>query len=159
MKFPRVIQLDDSDLRVYAAPARPGEWAVSGAFAFLETDLERADGKTREAFRHGFLGLDSFGWTTLVEVTEINNAEYAQLIERLAVHLMLRYGAPDIDAATKAAEEEAAFAASICEHPLQTILAVEREVGAEGIEENFRVVPPRSEIDHSKVKIWAIEEE
>src|SRR5205814_434574 len=60
MRFPRVIRFDDSDLRVYATPSRPGEWAVSGAFAFLGLDLERADGKTREAFRHGFLGLDSF---------------------------------------------------------------------------------------------------
>lgn len=156
MNFPRVIRLDDSDERIYAALSRPGEWAVPGAFAFLNVDLENADGKTLQAFHNGFLGVDSFGWTTLVQVDEISNAEYAQVIERLAVHFVMRYNAPDLDVATKAAQEEVEFAASICDHPVNTLLAVKRSLGEEGIEENFRVVQPPGGIDHENLKLWSI---
>lgn len=156
MHFPRVVRLDDSDERVYDAAAAPGEWAVPGAFVFLEVELETADGKTREAFRHGFLGVDSFGWSTLVQVDEIGLAEYATVVERLARHFVQRYNAPDTAAARQMAEEEAAFAVSICEHPRHTLLALDREIGEEGIVENFRVVRPPSGLDHEKVKIWKI---
>lgn len=158
MYFPRVIRLDDSDTRVYATPAQPGEWAVPGAFSFLGFDLDKADGKMRQAFRNGFLGVDSFGWSTLVQVSEMSNAEYAQVIERLAVHFLLRYNAPDLDVATTAAKEEVDFAVSICDHPVNTMLALERTMGEEGIEESFRVVPLPTGIDHAKVKMWAVEE-
>ena len=56
MLFPRVVRLDESDERVYETAAAPGEWAVPGAFVFLEVDIDQASGKVREAFRHGFLG-------------------------------------------------------------------------------------------------------
>lgn len=156
MYFPRVVRLDDSDERIYAAAAAAGEWAVPGSFAFLEIALEQADGKTREAFRHGFLGTDSFGWSTLVQVDEIGLAEYAAVVERLAQHFVQRYNAPDIAAARRMAQEEAAFAVSICEHPRHTLLALDRELGEEGIIENFRVVRPPSGVDHEKIKIWKI---
>lgn len=159
MYFPRVIRLDDSDVRVYETPARPGEWAVPGAFAFLDLDLERLDGKMREAFRRGFLGTESFGWSTLVQVDEIGDAEYAAVIERLAAHFMQRYGAPNLDAARVAAAEEAAFAASICGHPVHTMLMLEREVGEEGISENFRVVQAADPLDHGRVKVWTVADE
>ena len=159
MHFPRVIQLDDSDQRIYQPPARPGEWAVPGAFAFLGAEPERLEGKAREAFRHGFLGTRSFGWSTLVRIDDISDAAYAGVIERLAAHLMQHYGAPDLESARAAAQEEAAFAASICKHPLQTLLAVEREVGEEGIVENFRVAATPDPLDHTRLKIWTIEED
>lgn len=154
MLFPRVVRLDESDERVYETTAAPGEWAVPGAFAFLDVDIAQADGKQREAFRHGFLGTDSFGWSTLVQVEEIALAEYAAVVEKLAQHFLQRYSAPTVDAARQMAQEEATFAASICEHPRHTLLAVDRTIGEEGIEENFRVVRPPGGLDHEKVKIW-----
>ena len=36
MKLLRTIRFDDSDDQVYARAAVPGEWAVSGAFAFAD---------------------------------------------------------------------------------------------------------------------------
>jgi hypothetical protein len=159
MHFPRVVQLDDSDQRIFQPPARVGEWAVSGAFAFLAAEPGELDGKAREAFRHGFLGTRSFGWSTLVRVDNISDAAYAEVIERLAAHLLQHYGAPDLASARAAAQEEAAFAASICKHPLQTLLAVEREVGEEGIVENFRVAAAPDPLDHTRLKIWTIEDD
>ena len=159
MYFPRVVRLDDSDTRVYDAPSRPGEWAVPGAFAFLGADIDRADTKTREAFRHGFLGTESFGWSTLVQVDEISIFDYLALIDRLAAHFVERYGAPDLDAARAAAQEEAEFAASICNHPLHTLLAVRREIGEDGVVENFRVVRAPDGLDHERIKLWTVEED
>lgn len=159
MLFPRVIRLDDSDERVYETLSRPGEWAVPGAFAFVDVDTETLTGKAREAFRHGFLGTESFGWSTLVQVDEIGIVEYLAVIDRLAQHFVQRYGAPSLEAARDAAQEEAEFAASICNHPRHTLLALEREVGEEGIVESFRVAAPPGGLDHASVKIWTATDE
>lgn len=158
MLFPRVVRFDSSDERVYETVSRPGEWAVPGAFAFVDADPGQLTGKAREAFRRGFLGTGSFGWTTLVEVDEITVFEFAAVIDRLAAHFVRRYGAPNLAAARGAAQEEAEFAASICDHPRHTLLAVVREVGEEGIVESFRVVQPPSGLDHERIKLWAAEE-
>lgn len=158
MRFPRVIRLDDSDRQVYDAPAMPGEWAVSGAFAFLEVDVGRLEGKARAAFRHGFLGSESFGWSTLVAVEEICAAEYQAVIERLADRFIRHYGAPDRAAALTAACAEAEFAAGICDHEIHTLLALEREIEDDGIVESFRVVRPPSAMDHESVRLWAVED-
>jgi hypothetical protein len=152
------VRLDESDARVYDPPARPGEWAVPGSFAFVAVDVERLEGKAREAFRHGFLGIETLGWGTLVSVEDIAALEYARLVERLAEQLLERYGVPDMDAARLVAIEEVEYAASLCEpQPLHTLLAVEREANADGIVENFRVVQPPSGLDHERVRIWTIE--
>ena len=88
MKFLRVIRLDDSDTQVYEQVSRPGEWAVPGSFAFLDMDAESLQGKQLQAFKSGFLGTQSFGWTTLVEIAEIDDDAYQQVIDRLAAHFM-----------------------------------------------------------------------
>ncbi|WP_282609823.1 DUF6505 family protein [Pelagibius sp. Alg239-R121] len=156
LRFPRTIRLDQSDLSVFELAAEPGEWAVSGAFAFAglaEADLH---GKTRQAFAHGFLGLGSFGRSTLVVVTEIDAATYNRLIDALAQHFIDHFGAPDLSAARPVAEEEAAFAASLCDHPINTLLAVSRELEERGIVESFRVIAPETPKSHTK--IWEIVE-
>ena len=66
MKLLRTIRLEASDTFVFDQPAEPGEWAVSGAFAFWGGDPTVLEGKARTAFRSGFLGVSSLGWSTLV---------------------------------------------------------------------------------------------
>jgi Family of unknown function (DUF6505) len=66
MKLLRTIRLDTSDTFVFDISAEPGEWAVSGTFAFWSRDPAKLEGKTRTAFRSGFLGVSSLGWSTLV---------------------------------------------------------------------------------------------
>mgnify|MGYP001617942364 CR=1 FL=1 len=158
MRFPRVLCLDDSDSRVYENLAVPGEWAVPGSFVFLDVDLDSLKGKPLEAFRHGFLGTGSFGWSTLVMVDSISDEEYRAVIEGLVTHFVQCYAAPDRMAALAAAQEEADFAASICNHDIHTLLALERNVEDGSIVESFRVVSPPNAIDHTVVKIWAVEE-
>ena len=154
MNFPRAIRLDGSDLEVYESAAQPGEWAIPGSFHFINDSAESLEGKRLQAFRSGFLGTASFGWCTLVEVAEIDEDEFQQVVDRLAQHLVREHGAPHIAAALPVAADEADYAASICSHPPHTLLAIERDFGDDGLVESLKVIRPADGADHGKVKIW-----
>ena len=117
MKLLRTIQLDASDSFVFEKPAEAGEWAVSGAFAFVRSDPANLQGKARTAFRAGFLGLPSLGRSTLAQIVEAKEADRLSVVEMLAVQLVSGFGAPDLSKARLAAEEEIEFVASLCDHP------------------------------------------
>src|SRR5258708_31877444 len=143
LRFPRTIRLDPSDTFVFERAAEPGEWAVSGAFVFWNRDPANLGQKQRVALRSGFLGIGSLGWSTLAIVTEATEAERDAVVERLAAQLLAKFGAPDQEAARAAAEEEVAFAASLCDHPAQTLLAVQRSTENGEIRELFGTLKPR----------------
>jgi Family of unknown function (DUF6505) len=143
LKFPRTIRLDPSDTFVFERAAEPCEWAVSGAFLFWNRDPARLGPKQRVALRSGFLGIESLGWSTLAIVTEAMDSDRQAMVERLAGHLLAKFGAPDPEAARIAAEEEVAFAASLCDHPPRTLLAVQRSIENGEIRERFRTLKPR----------------
>ena len=77
MKLLRTIRLDPSDTFIFERSAEPGEWAVPGGFAFFDADPATLEGKARVAFRSGFLGISSLGFSTLVQVVAANEAETA----------------------------------------------------------------------------------
>lgn len=142
MKLLRTIRLDPSDTFVFEKAADPGEWAVSGAFAFAHLDAAKLEGKVRAAFRSGFLGIDSLGWSTLVQIVEASEEDRAGAVEMLAQRLVERFGAPDLATARPAAEEEIAFAASLSEHPKGMLAAVSRKYQDGAIREAFRTLTP-----------------
>jgi hypothetical protein len=142
MKLLRTIRLDPSDTFVYERAAEPGEWAVPGAFAFAHADVATLEGKARAAFRSGFLGIDSLGWSTLVQVVEASEAHRAAAVELLAQRLVEHFGAPDLATARAAAEEEIAFAASLSDHPKGMLAAVSRKYKDGAIRESFRTLTP-----------------
>lgn len=159
MRFPRCIRLDSSDLQVFELSAEPGEWAVPGSFAFAAGDPADWSRKRQLAFRSGWLGTQSFGRSSLVEVAEIEEADFFELIERLARHFVELYGAPDLVSALPAAREEADYAASLCDHKTHSLLAIEREFTDSEQEEariveRVRVIQPERATDHAK--IWQI---
>lgn len=143
MKLLRTIRLDTSDTFIFEHAAEPGEWAVSGAFIFADVEPDDLQGKTRSAFRAGFLGVDSFGWSTLVQIVEASEADRLALVDELAKRLLDKFGAPDLDTARIAAEEEVAFAASLCNHPQDTLIAVHRSFEDGEIREAFRSLHAR----------------
>jgi phenylpyruvate tautomerase PptA (4-oxalocrotonate tautomerase family) len=145
VKLLRTIRLDPSDTFVFERAAEPGEWAVPGAFAFWNTDAAKLEGKARSAFRGAFLGVESLGWSTLVQIVEASAADRAALVERLAQQLVAHFGAPDSAAARAAAEEEVAFAESLCNHPADTLIAVHRNFEDGEMREAFRTLHPRGE--------------
>jgi len=143
MKLLRTIRLDASDTFIFDPVAEPGEWAVSGAFVFWNGDPTRLEGKTRAAFRSGFLGLTSLGWSTLVQIVEATSQDRVNAVNELAQRLVDRFGAPDLKTASAAAEEEIAFAESLAIEDKDTLIAVHRTYDGE-IREAFRSLRPRS---------------
>lgn len=143
MKLLRTIRLDPSDTFVFERAAEPGEWAVSGAFVFWDDDPAQLSGKQRAAFRSGFLGAASLGRSTLVQIVEAKEGDRAAVVDALAHRLVEHFGAPDIETARGAAEEEVAFAESLCDHPADTLIAVHRTVQDGAVREAFRTLQAR----------------
>ena len=141
MKLARAIHFDESDARVYASPARTGEWCVSGGFEFSDWTEGDLTGKARQAFANGWLGLETFGRVTFVAVTEAQPEEVEALTEALAQHFVTYYAAPSVEAARPVAAEEIAHMATLCEdHDANTLLTVARELTEAGVREAFRVI-------------------
>jgi hypothetical protein len=143
VKLLRTIRLDPSDTFVFDRAAEPGEWAVSGGFMFAGVDPATLSGKARAAFRAGLLGIGSFGWSTLAQIVEASEDDRIAAVELLAKQLVAHLGAPSIAEAVAAAEEEIAFASSLCTHPLDTLIAVHRTHEDGEIREAFRTLRPR----------------
>jgi hypothetical protein len=143
VKLLRTIRLDPSDTFVFEKAAEPGEWAVPGGFAFAGVvDPDQLEGKARAAFRSGFLGLDSFGWSTLVQVVEAGEEDRTAAVDLLAHRLVEHFGAPDLVLARAAAEDEIAFTASLCDHPQGMLAALTRKLEDGAIRETFRTLAP-----------------
>ncbi|HKK85662.1 MAG TPA: DUF6505 family protein [Roseovarius sp.] len=141
MKLARAIHFDESDTRVYANPARTGEWCVSGGFEFSNWSEGDLAGKQRQAFSNGWLGVETFGRVTFVAVTQIEEAERRALSDAIAQHFVDIYGAPSLEAARPVADDEIAHMIDLCEdHASNTLLTVARELTESGVRESFRVI-------------------
>lgn len=159
MKLLRTIRLDPSDSFIFARAAEPGEWAISGAFAFADADPATLQGKTLAAFRGGFLGVPSLGWSTLVQIVEVDAVQRTAAVESVAQALLAAFGAPDLAAARAAAAEEIDFAASLCSHPKDTLIAVHRRAEKGDIRESFRTLHARGDVKSLPVFSFAEAEE
>ena len=143
VKLLRTIRLDPSDTFVFEKAAEPGEWAVSGAFVFWDIDASALQGKARSAFRSGFLGVESLGWSTLVQIVEADAADRARVVDLLAEKLVAHFGAPDINTARLAADEEVNFAEQLCTEPKEILVGVHRSFEDGAVRETFRTLRPR----------------
>ena len=98
----------------------------------------------RTAFRSGFLGLTTLGWSTLVQIVEADESDRRALVETLALQLVANFGAPTTDAARAVAEEEITFAESLCTEPIDTLIALHRTFENGELHEAFRTLRPRT---------------
>jgi hypothetical protein len=128
VKLLRTIALDPSDTFVFDVPAEPGDWAVSG----------------------GFLGVKSWGWSTLAQIVHVTEDDRRGVVELLARQLVERFGAPDLGSARLAAEEEVDFVRSLCTHPISALIAVHRSASDGEIRESFRRLQLREGQGHGK---------
>ncbi|WP_309143599.1 DUF6505 family protein [Bradyrhizobium sp. CCGB01] len=149
-KLLRTIALDASDTFMFDVPAISGEWAVSGAFRFCDQDPGKLGGKARAAFRSGFLGVQSWGWSTLAQIVPATEDDCQALIELLARQLVDRFGAPDMAIARTAAEEEVTFAQTLCTHPISSLVAVHRSARDGEAHEAFRRLQLREGQPHGR---------
>ncbi len=159
MKLARAIHFDESDTRVFHSPARTGEWCISGGFEFSNWGEADLDGKARQAFSNGWLGLETFGRVTFVAVTQAEAGEIDTLAQTLAAHFVSLYGAPSQEAALKVAREEIAHMADLCaEHEPNTLLTVARELSDDGVREAYRTIAPQ-EADLEQFAVHATPDE
>ncbi|MEM8656184.1 MAG: DUF6505 family protein [Pseudomonadota bacterium] len=144
MKLARAIHFDESDMNVFASPARTGEWCISGGFEFSNWGEGDLTGKARQAFANGWLGLETGGRVTFVAVTQLEEAELGTLTDLLAQHFVTFYGAPSAEAARPVAAEELAQMIDLCEdHDPNTLLTVARELTEAGVREAYRSIQPQ----------------
>ena len=87
--------------------------------------------------------MPSLGWSTLAQIVEADERDRAAAIDLTARCLLDRFGAPDLAAAREAAAEEIDFAASLCDHPADTLIAVHRRHDDGTIRETFRSLQAR----------------
>ena len=145
MKLARAIHFDESDQRVFASPARTGEWCISGGFEFSDWTEADLTGKARQAFANGWFGLETAGRVTFVAVTQIEADEIDTLTRLLARHFVTYFGAPSEEAALPVAAEEIAQMAELCdEHAPNTLLTLARELTEAGVREAYRVIESQS---------------
>ena len=155
MKLARTIRFDRSDINVFPIAADEGEWALVGTFCFAGIDEAKLTGKVKQAFSNGFIGLQSFGFSTLVSVATAKKQDLEAIETILAERFIREFGAPDDAAARAAAQEELGFMADLCaEHQTGTLLAVQRSLTDAGISESFRSLPKPESC--AEQKIWTI---
>ncbi len=144
MKLARAIHFDESDQRIFASPARTGEWCIPGGFEFSNWTDGDLTGKARQAFANGWFGLETGGRVTFVAVTSIEPGELETLTQLLAQHFVTYYGAPSEEAALPVAREELQQMVELCEdHDPNTLLTVARELTEAGVREAFRTIAPQ----------------
>ena len=144
MKLLRTIRLDPSDTFVFERAAEPGEWAVSGAFAFWDSDPDGAR-------RQGALGvsrrLPRRRFARLVDAGADRRGERRRPRARWSTRWRSSWSRisarRDLQAARAAAEEEVAFAESLCSQPQDTLIAVHRTFEDGEVREAFRTLRPR----------------
>ncbi len=158
-KLLRTIRFDESDINVFDIAAEPREWAISCAFQFCDRQWDEMDGKTRQAFNNGFLGLESFGYSTFGTVVSINNTQLNEVENTLTKYLLDSHGAPDRQTALDAAKEELIYMAELCREVQETtVFAVSREFSiAGGIKEAFHKVDIENN-SYLQARVWVMEE-
>jgi len=141
MKFLRAVRLDASDSLVYSegGAARDGEWLVSGGYAVCDP-TGSSHRKPQCHCLTSFVGVESHGRCTLAEVAEIDATGYRQIIERLTRHFVDDLGAPTVEAARAAAEDEAEYTADLCESFSPEVwITVKRTPADDGVKEHYSV--------------------
>ncbi|MCP4320169.1 MAG: hypothetical protein GY789_30385 [Hyphomicrobiales bacterium] len=141
-KLLRTLRFDSSDVSVFGVAAAERECAVSCAFQFCDLQWEELDGKTRQAFNNGFLGLASFGYSTFASVCEISDSALAETEMVFARYILENFAAPDFQSSLDAAREEIGYALQLCQDvPENTVFAVRREFSMDGrIKESFHTI-------------------
>jgi Family of unknown function (DUF6505) len=138
-KLLKTIRLDPSDTLIFPK-ASEGEWAVIGSFLFWERDIAELNGKERQAFRAGFAGVETLGFSTLVEVV---SGDKMEAIAQLASTLMRDFAAPTLEDAREAATFEIEQAMALAQHDEGTLIAMHRVVDGDNFREIFRTLTKR----------------
>ena len=141
MNFLKAVRLDDSDARVLAdegGAAADGEWLVSGGYAVC--DLAHGHRSPQCHCDTTFIAAGSRRRASIAEVAEIDPPAYEALKQALVRHFHEDLGAPTLEAAHAAAEDECAYTADLAGgFPKDVWITVKREPTADGVGERYAV--------------------
>lgn len=141
MKFLKAVRLGGPDAALFLPEGMldEGEWAVSGGFAMC--DLAAGDHRRPQCRCDvSFIGLARPKRCTIAEVVEIDETTYRSHVDTLARHLIEEWGAPTEERARRAAEDEVAYTAELCEDfGPEVWITVKRSVEGRGIKEQYSV--------------------
>ena len=141
MRFLKAVRLDDSDARIFAeegGAAEDGEWVVSGGYAVC--DLAQGHRGVRCHCDSTFIAAGTRRRCTLAEVAEIDEAAYERVKQALSRHFLEELGAPTIEAARAAADDECAYTADLAGgFPADAWITVRREPTEDGVGERYSV--------------------
>ena len=127
---------------------------------FLFADIPPSDlsGKIKQAFSNGFLGTESFGFSTLVSVVNTRDDDVETLTDRSRRIRGTAGCAEPGGGAERPPREEIGFMAELClPHEAGTLLTISRELGENGITESFRSLPKADSC--AEQKIWTVIED
>ncbi len=139
MKFLRIYTPSEEKRPPLSPEAKAMEWAVPATCIFSKVDLDSPS--AQEKIFNGWMGTESFGYARYVEVSEIQQREFQQAINRLAHHLVEIGLCKDLDEAFAVANDEADHAGKLANREEGTVLAVERKITDYGMTETFMTVP------------------
>ena len=158
MRYAKIIRFDKSDLNIFPLIAEEGELAIVGTFSFFNLNVENMKGKMKQAFSNGFLGVPSFGYSTFITLTEVSEEELKKLKVCLSDFFLKNYGAPSLEHANKAADDEVNLMLDLCSsHDRGSLMSIYREITKDGIKENFSHLPKADSC--AEQSIWTFEEE
>ena len=158
MKFAKTIRFDKSDLNIFPVVADEGELAIVGTFSFFNLDEENLKGQMKQAFSNGFLGVPSYGYSTFISLTDVEEQDLKKLKDNLSDSFVKKYNAPSLEHAYKAADDEVNLMLDLCSsHDQGSLISISREMTSDGIKENFRHLPKAESC--AEQNIWTFEEE
>ncbi len=158
MKFAKTIRFDKSDLNIFPLASEEGELAVVGTFNFYNLKQQDLNGKIKQAFSNGFMGCNTFGYSTFVSLVNISKEELQQLKTNLGKFLIDNFGAPSQEMAEEAANEEINFMLDLCKnHETGSLLSLSRTWEIDGIKEKFRNLPKADSC--AEQKLWTFVDE
>ena len=106
MKIAKTVLLDQSDQKVFPITAKHGEWAVTGTFLFTDIDPTECSKKQQIAFRDGWLGIDTFGFSTFVQITTLSPDHKENVNRQLSTFIYETFAPPGMLYAIDAAKKE-----------------------------------------------------
>ena len=158
MKFAKTIRFDKSDLNIFPVVADEGELAIVGTFSFFNLDEENLKGQMKQAFSNGFLGVPSYGYSTFISLTDVEEQDLKKLKDNLSDCFVKKYNAPSLEHAYKAADDEVNLMLDLCSsHDKGSLISISREMTSDGIKENFRHLPKAESC--AEQNIWTFEDE
>ena len=141
VKFFRAYFAVDEAAKTYSPIAKHGEIVIPGTFLYSRLDPEKSSDKQK--VQSLWLGIESFGFSRMAEISTISANDLQRMINRIAHYLVENKFVPDLGKGFEHAQEEAEHSMKLADRELGTIMLVDRKMEDFGVSENFKTLPKK----------------